>query len=90
VITFKDNTFSGSVNGEVIVTGTFKLDPKQMPKTIDWTTDADEGKASLGIYEFDGDTLRICLSEPGMERPKEFGVKKGSSHVLITMKKEKK
>src|SRR5262249_45781648 len=51
---------------------TFTVDPTKKPKTIDSTatTGPDKGKKSLGIYEFDGDTLKICYNEK--ERPKDF------------------
>lgn len=49
----------------------FKLDPTATPKAI--TVRFPDGLA-FGIYEFDGDTLRLCISEPGPNavRPTQF------------------
>ena len=42
-----------------------------------------------GIYELKGDELKICLSEPGGQRPGELSAKEGSKRMLITFKKAK-
>ena len=48
-----------------------------------------KGKTLLGIYELDGDTLKICFAEPGKERPKTFVSKADSGIVLAVHQKEK-
>jgi uncharacterized protein (TIGR03067 family) len=52
---------------------TFKLDPSKKPKAIDMTrVDADgKGPTVRGIYELNGDTLKLHWSQTG-PRPKEF------------------
>lgn len=50
----------------------FTLDPTKDPKTIDLTppTGRNKGKTVRGIYQLDGDKLRICLpDEPDGPRP---------------------
>jgi uncharacterized protein (TIGR03067 family) len=47
--------------------GTVGLDPTKKPKVLNSTqmSDGDEkGKTFLGIYELDGDNLKICSSTP--------------------------
>ena len=66
---------------------TIKLGPSAKPKTIDLTEK--NKKVSLGIYELDGDTLKLCFSEPGTERPKTFESPKGSKIAYLVMKREK-
>src|SRR5260370_23015281 len=72
--------------------GTFKVDATKKPKTIDVTfTDGPEkGKTSLGIYELDGDTYKICVDPEGKSRPTEFAIKPDSGHILEVLKREKK
>jgi uncharacterized protein (TIGR03067 family) len=52
----------------------FTSDSSQSPKTIDYlnTAGSNKGKTQHGIYEFDGDLLKICVSAPGAARPTEF------------------
>jgi len=84
--------------------GTFKIDATKRPKTIDSTpasttpaTSPSAGKSVpakskpiLGIYELDGDTLKICNSLSGKPRPTDFAAKTGSSHTCIVWQREKK
>src|SRR5262249_51896610 len=68
--------------------GTFKVDPSKKPKAIDMTPTEGQykGKTLLGIYEIDGQTLKICFTEPGKDRPTEFASK---GAVLAIHKREK-
>jgi uncharacterized protein (TIGR03067 family) len=49
----------------------YKLDTSAKPKTIDWIL-GNGAKPLHGIYEIDGDTLKICWGKAGGERPKAF------------------
>ncbi len=64
---------------------TYKLDPAAAPKAID--IDEGKGRTSLGIYDLDGDKLRICLAEGKTPvRPTEFkGV--GKAVVVFTLRR---
>ena len=74
--------------GEKSTRWRYKLDPEKKPKWIDLT---DEGRVMPGIYEVDGDTLRICFSERGGDdRPTAFESKPNSSNdVLIVLKRDR-
>ncbi len=48
---------------------TYKLDPRQTPAAIDANFN---GKALLGIYKLEGDTLLIRLNDAPADRPKSF------------------
>jgi uncharacterized protein (TIGR03067 family) len=71
--------------------GTFALDPAKVPKAIDFSPAGGQykGKTLRGIYEIDGDMLKICFAEPDKERPTEFSSKAGSGWTLATHKKQK-
>ena len=68
-----------------------KIDTTKKPKTIDLevTLGSHQGQAYRGIYELDGDTLRVCLAMPESERPTEFSGRKGSNSALSEFKREK-
>ena len=71
--------------------GTFSIDPSKKPKTIDikFTEGPEKGNTSLGIYEIDGDDLKLCLSVTAKERPTEFTAKPKSGHGFEVLKREK-
>lgn len=82
------------VGDKVVLEGTVKkVDATKSPKTIDTevTLGENKGKTVQGIYEVDGDTLRICVALPGKaERPTEFTAKAGSNWSLAVYKRAKK
>ena len=55
------------------------------------TTDGElKGARSYGIYEFDGDTIKICLTQGDKkDRPTTFESKPGAMHSLSVLKKVK-
>lgn len=87
--TIEGDEFSVSRYSRAISRGTFKLDATQSPKAIDsLITSAPEPVTLLGIYEFDGEKLRICNAAPGKPRPKDFGCRLGSQQTLIVWERE--
>jgi uncharacterized protein (TIGR03067 family) len=56
-------------DGELISRGTYVLDPRPSPKTLDLPGD---GKTGHAIYMLDEDMLTICFTEDGKARPKSF------------------
>jgi uncharacterized protein (TIGR03067 family) len=48
-----------------------KIDSTKSPKEGDFTYlfGSNKDNVSLAIYELDGDTLRLCIAEPGESRP---------------------
>jgi len=70
--------------------GTVEFNALKKPKTFDllFTTGPHQGKKSLGIYELEGDTWRICLAFAGVKtRPKEFAATPGSGFALETLRR---
>ncbi len=71
---------------------TFTLDPAKKPKAIDMTMadGPNKDKVHRGIYELDGDTLRLCRGQqPDRERPAEFGTWPDSGVFLVVWKRQK-
>ena len=68
---------------------TFKLDATARQPGID-IFPAGEDKPVLGIYEIDGDTLRLCTGGgPGDPRPAKFESKPEGTTLLLTLKRVK-
>jgi uncharacterized protein (TIGR03067 family) len=91
-ITFAADKFTVKKGDEVIQVGTQKLDPSRSPKTIDvrMTEGLNKGAVMLGIYEIDGDTLKVCFDEEGKQRPTEFKSPAGSATFVNVHKRAKK
>ncbi|MBY0522724.1 MAG: TIGR03067 domain-containing protein [Gemmataceae bacterium] len=72
--------------------GTFEINPKASPKTIDMTP-ADgpyKGKTFQGIYQLEGDELKACFAFPGKDRPKTYLTQPESGLVLEFWRRAKK
>lgn len=70
---------------------TFTLDAGKEPRAFDLTPTSEERKDKKvqGIYKLDGDTLKLCLANPGKARPKEFASKPETDHELIVLTRKK-
>lgn len=70
----------------------FKLDPTKKPKAMDVTPQDGpyKGKTNPAIYDFDGDSLKLCMSNrPTTERPTEFKAEAGSNLGLLVLRRAK-
>jgi uncharacterized protein (TIGR03067 family) len=88
--TIEGDKYTVSRYTKVVGRGTFKIDATQSPKTIDSSPAGPQAKPISGIYEFDGDKLRICNARPGQPRPKSFDAKQYTGHTLIVWEREAK
>ena len=79
---------SGGREGEKV---TLVVDPARKPKAVDMFSDATkEKRLSQGIYELDGQTLKLCWRKEGGERPTEFSVKGDDrTTMLMILRREK-
>jgi uncharacterized protein (TIGR03067 family) len=66
------------------------LDPTRTPKAINsWDQDGPyEDQTVPGIYEIEGDTLRLCFARPGDKRPAEFTTIRGSGFLYVVYKRK--
>ncbi len=94
---FQQNTavFVNLGDAQALITN-FSDDPTSSPKTIDIHKDNDPQKGqliALGIYEFEGDLLKICLTkyQPSFskddQRPKSFAIDPKLSDTLVTLER---
>lgn len=70
---------------------TYSLDSSGMPKAIDAhaLNGKFKGKTAPGIYDLQGDTLRLCLpNDDSGSRPSDFGAGKGTGMALLTLTRE--
>jgi uncharacterized protein (TIGR03067 family) len=73
------------------------LKPSTKPKAFDLRPgdkgdkrDNEEEKPIPGIYELDGNNLKMCWAREGAERPREFATKPNSDTSLFILKRQKK
>jgi uncharacterized protein (TIGR03067 family) len=70
----------------------FRIDPAKKVKEIDLTLKVgpQKGRVDRGIYEIDGDTLRICIqTNKDALRPREFRSPAGSEMWLVILQRTK-
>lgn len=86
--TIGDDTFTLS-DGELNSTTKFTLNVTAAPKHVDITPQEgpQKDKPVPGIYELNGDVLKICFARDG-QRPAAFATKAGDASVLMEMKKQ--
>jgi uncharacterized protein (TIGR03067 family) len=88
-IVVKGNTFRfpGLAEDATSKAGTFTLDTTKNPKEMDSTSD--EKEISLGIYELESDSYKVCFALAGKPRPANFGSEPGSGQILQFWQRQK-
>jgi uncharacterized protein (TIGR03067 family) len=84
----KGDSFAFSDHKKRTRQATAKLDASKKPREIDLV--AGKGKAFLGIYKLEGDTLTLCIGDQKQrpsELPSDFKAKEGQ--VLIRYSRDK-
>ena len=91
-VIFEGEKHTLKLGDQVFQVGTQKIDPSKSPKTIDVTMTEGPSKGSvlLGIYEIDGDTMKVCFDPEGKKRPTEFKSPAGSKNFVNVHKRIKK
>jgi RNA polymerase sigma factor (sigma-70 family) len=83
---FSKNKCTWTKEGAEAKEMTITVDVAKKPRTLDFDN---RGRTMRGIYELDGDTLKICYRERGEERPAEFKTAAGSNLVLMELRRER-
>ncbi|PQO40198.1 TIGR03067 domain-containing protein [Blastopirellula marina] len=72
----------------------YSSDPTAKPTEIHLTTEDTQGKVPqglkmTGIYQLEGDVLKLCLpNKPADGKPTEFTAPSGSNRSLLTLKRQ--
>ncbi len=73
--------------------GEIKVDDAARPRAIDFIKftrpNGDAAPENLGIYEIDGDALKLCTGGLGNARPAEFKAGEGGPPNLLVLTREK-
>jgi uncharacterized protein (TIGR03067 family) len=87
--TYRDDELTLYGGKEVYRRGIVTLDASQTPKAMNtWDSDGPfKDQTVPGIYELDGDTMRVCFALPGHPRPTEFTTKHGSGFLYCEFKR---
>ena len=86
---FQRNQTTVNAGPQVMLQAEFTHDPSTSPKSIEYlnTGGSNRGKTQYGIYEFEADLLKICVSAPDAARPTEFKSKPGDGRTLTVWKR---
>ena len=92
ILTFEGDKHTVKKGNEMVQVGTQKLDPSKSPKAIDvtLTEGVNKGAVMLGIYEINGDTLKVCFDAEGKKRPTQFKNAPASKTFVNVHKRLKK
>jgi uncharacterized protein (TIGR03067 family) len=91
-IAFKGDAMEVLVAGKTEETYRFKLDSSKKPRHIDIFEKKEKSDPLQGLYELDGDTLKICWNKeaPDKGRPTEFNsTDKNKWHLMVLKRKGK-
>jgi uncharacterized protein (TIGR03067 family) len=69
----------------------YRLDPTKSPRaiTMQLTEGDQKGRKTDGIYQLEGDSLKLCYALPGGARPSGFTTRAGGKTNCFTLKRAK-
>jgi uncharacterized protein (TIGR03067 family) len=88
-LTLTENRYKTEKASEVLFDSTYSIDTTREPNEIDMLGTEGEltGKQARGIFSVENETLRICYTMPGMNRPTRFESDRGSKASTIVWKR---
>jgi uncharacterized protein (TIGR03067 family) len=84
IMTDKDNSNARVEKAKIV------LHPSAKPKSLEMTSDDKDKPTVRGIYDLDGDTLKMCWRTNGGARPAQFTTMPQSGLVLFVLNRVKK
>jgi uncharacterized protein (TIGR03067 family) len=76
----KGNNITVSMMGRVMMKARFTVDHSTQPNRIDYALSG--GQEQQGIYELEGEMLKVNFSSPGQDRPADFSSSAGDGRTL--------
>jgi uncharacterized protein (TIGR03067 family) len=91
-LTFAGSKFTARRGDEEPQEGSYVIEPRKNPRRIDITrgNGPTSNRKQLGIYQFTGDTLRICTFDNGEDRPTSFETRDRPGCTLLVLRREGK
>jgi uncharacterized protein (TIGR03067 family) len=87
-VILKDGKYTVKNGDNAVDEGTFEINAAKKPKTMDRVS-GQNGETLLGIYELDGETIKICFAAPDKPRPQELSGKEGEGRQVYVFKRDK-
>jgi uncharacterized protein (TIGR03067 family) len=89
-LTLTADRYKTELGEQVLFDSTYTVDLKKTPAQIDiiGTEGEFKGKAALGLFKLERDTLTMCYVMPGNERPVGFESPKGSGVTLVVWRRK--
>jgi uncharacterized protein (TIGR03067 family) len=90
-VTVEAGQYTVKLEDNVVEKGNFTIDPGKKPKQMDIkaTEGQNQGKTFHGIYQLEGDDMKVCFVESDKDRPTDFTADKDSGRVLHVYKRAK-
>ncbi len=88
---FEEDRYVVKMSGATVEEGTYTLDLSRTPRPIDLkiVKGMDQGETQHGVYELDGDMLKVAFARPGApDRPRNFNTMPGSGCFSLVLKRE--
>lgn len=88
---FGGNVFIFRRDGKVHQAGAVQIDPSKDPRTMNLSIKEGAGKdgVMLGVYAFEGDSLKLCFDPEGQTRPGGFQPDTKSGWTVVKLRKPK-
>ena len=90
---FSGDRFKLVEGDKVLIRGTFTLDASKRPKVMEMKVSEGAGSDAEalvhGIYELSGEELKWCAAEPGSAAGPDRFETKGTTNVLLHLRREK-
>ncbi|MCH8551413.1 MAG: TIGR03067 domain-containing protein [Natronospirillum sp.] len=86
-LTVRGSAFTVRRNGEIEIEGSFEVNSKEQPTSIDWKdlVGADTGKVFKSVCTCRGNEFEFCAADEGLPRPTDFNGVKG--HTIRRFKR---